>query len=455
MRKKLTALLSHNFLKSVGILIGGTAFAQALTILALPLLTRLYTPEEFSVFAVYASIVGIISVAACLRIDIAIPLPEKDEDAANLLATALVSSAAISGIIMGIVLLFPEKIITLINQDNLQPYLFLLPLGIWVASSFSALQLWASRKKKFKTIAKVKIKQTGGGLLTQVSCGWLGITPLGLILGHIIISGAGIFNLAKDTLKHDRSALKSISLADMKRTLRDHKNYPKYSVLESLANSGSIQLPIIIISAISFGPDAGFLMLASRVMLAPLTLIGGAVSQVYLSCAPQELRSGTLSQFTANIINGLIRSGVGPIIFAGILLPIFFPLIFGKSWQRAGDLILWMTPWFVMQLLVSPISMTLHVVQKQGIALALQISGFILRVGAVAACAQLAPHWTGETYAISGFIFYFTYFCIVISAANIKINNFLKSLKINILIVMLWISLAITIRASYTYLIQT
>ena len=79
-----------SFARSVGVLAGGTAVAQGIGVLALPLITRLYTPEDFSVLAVFSSIVAIVSVAACLRLEIAIPLPETDEDAANLLALALI-----------------------------------------------------------------------------------------------------------------------------------------------------------------------------------------------------------------------------------------------------------------------------------------------------------------------------------------------------------------------------
>lgn len=75
MRQKFDALFRQGFIRLIGILVGGTAFAQALMVLVLPLLTRLYTPEDFNVLAVYASILSIISVAACLRLEITVPLP--------------------------------------------------------------------------------------------------------------------------------------------------------------------------------------------------------------------------------------------------------------------------------------------------------------------------------------------------------------------------------------------
>ena len=64
-----------SFARSVGVLAGGTAVAQGIGVLALPLITRLYTPEDFSVLAAYASILGIVAGVACLRLDVASQCP--------------------------------------------------------------------------------------------------------------------------------------------------------------------------------------------------------------------------------------------------------------------------------------------------------------------------------------------------------------------------------------------
>lgn len=449
MRKRISILFRHGFVRSVGILLGGTAFSQALMVLVLPLLTRLYTPEDFSVLAVYASILGILSGAACLRLEIAIPLPPRDGDAANLLALALCCSAGIAGLLALGVALFPAQIISLVAQPKLQPFLWLLPLGIWLCSSYAALQFWTTRKKKFGLISKTRMTQAIGGAGTQVGLGFAGIAPLGLVLGQMLSSGAGIFGLLCDAIKNDRATLRAVSWSNMRRVFCEYDRFPKYSTFESLANSASVQLPIIIIAALAVGPEAGFLMLATRVMVAPMSLIGGAVSQVYLSRAPEEFRAGTLATFTVDIISGLVKVGVGPLVFAGIVAPVVFPLIFGSQWQRAGEMVAWMTPWFILQFLASPISMTLHVTQSQRTALILQIFGLALRVGSVTAAAYWAQCWIVESYAVSGFIFYLTYLCIVVLIAKIRPKELLKATAPGCLIVVLWAVLALFIRAVY------
>ena len=446
MRSKLIALLRPGFVRSASVLVGGTAIAQLLMLLILPVLTRLYTPEDFSALAVYVSILGIISAAACLRLEIAIPLPHRDEDAANLLALALCSSAGVTGLSALIVAMFPSQIIILIAQPLLVHYLWLLPLGIWLSSSYAALQFWATRKKKFALVSKTRVGQAFGGASAQVGFGLIGSAPLGLLVGQLVSSGAGLFGLAKDALKNDHTAISSISWLNMRRTLVEYKRFPKYSTFESLANSASIQLPVIFIAAMAAGPEAGYLLLASRVLFSPLALIGGAVSQVYISRAPDELRANTLGEFTVKILGGLVKTGVGPIIFLGILAPIVFPLVFGANWKRAGDLVFLLTPWCAMQFLVFPISMALHVRNLQRTALLLQLVGFVARVGSIIVAGYLQPGWLVETYALSGLVFYILYFGVIVSIIKTSTQDILQAIKPGVLVTIIWIALAVLLR---------
>ncbi|MFS2162733.1 oligosaccharide flippase family protein [Variovorax sp. Root434] len=428
LRARLRSMNRTGFARSVGVLVGGTAFAQAFSILVLPLVTRLYTPADFSVLAVFASILSIVSVAACLRLEIAIPLPEDDEDAANLLAVAL-CTCTIVAVLAGVVIwCFPAQITALVGQPALRPYLWLLPIGIWLGSAYAAVQFWATRKKRFSGIAKTRMTQAIGGAGTQIGMGWAGLAPLGLLVGQVVNSGAGLLGLGRVALREDRTAFQRVNWSGMSRVFRKYDRFPKYSTFEAFANSASIQLPVLFIAGIAVGPEAGYLMLAMRAMAVPMGLIGAAVSQVYLSRAPEELRARRLSGFTLQIIGGLAKSGVGPLLFAGIVSPTFFPLIFGEKWLRAGELVAWMTPWFVMQFLASPISMTLHVTGNQRSALNLQLFGLLLRVGSVVLAGLWMQSRIVEVYAVSGFIFYSLYLYVVVRMAGVKMAELLNVL---------------------------
>lgn len=445
-RARFKRLLGNGFVRNVGILAGGTAFAQALTILVLPLLTRLYTPEHFSILAVYASMLGIVAVAACLRLEIAIPIPERDEDAANLLALALCSAAAFAVLSGVIILVFRSQIIGLVHQPALRPYLWLLPLGILLTGVYSGLQYWATRRHKFSLIARTRLTQALGGASAQVGLGFLGIAPFGLLLGQVINSGAGVFGLARDTFRNDHHALRAVSLARMRRMFGEYSRFPKYSTFEALANTAGNQLPVIVIAALAIGPEAGYLMLASRAMAAPMTLIGRSVAQVYLARAPEEMRNGNLAEFTIRILGGLAKIGIGPLVFAGIVSPIIFPIVFGKQWLRAGEIVFWMVPWFVFQFLSSPVSMVMHIRNRQKAMLVLTVFGLIIRLSALYLAADYARGYFSEFYALSGGVFYFICICVFLHVAGVRFNDVVLISKKIALTLAAWVFAGVLIK---------
>jgi len=64
-----------DFKKNVLTLMAGTTIAQAIPIAISPILTRLYTPEEFGLFALFLAIVSIFGVVATMRYEMAIVQP--------------------------------------------------------------------------------------------------------------------------------------------------------------------------------------------------------------------------------------------------------------------------------------------------------------------------------------------------------------------------------------------
>lgn len=401
------------FLKAVSVLVGGTVFAQGIAILALPILTRLYTPEEFSLFAIYTSLLLTLSVASCLRFEIAIPIPESDNEAIHLVLLAVLSNLVISLLIGLIIWVFHSEIILLLKQPNFTSLIWLVPLGVFSAGLYSTFQYWATRKKQFPIIAKSRMVQSISGVSVQLAMGVIGFAALGLIVGQIIKVSAGIWQLVVNFLHDASRVIRTTSFHQLKQVFKKNKQFPKYSALEALANSAAIQLPIVIIATISLDAEAGFLMLAMQIMAIPISFIGAAVSQVYLAHAPEKYSRGELTQYTYECILQLIKVGIIPLSIICFLAPTIVPFIFGEVWQRTGEMMLWMLPWFIMQFLVSPISMSLHITGYQKVALILQIFGLIIRVGGLYIFSIFMASCMFEYYALSGFIFYSIYLFIV------------------------------------------
>lgn len=417
LKSKLNSKLNEQggFLKAVSVLVGGTAFAQLIGFLCLPFLTRIYSPEDYSILGAYIAIVSILAVVSCLRFDIAIPIPKPEEEGKALLILSLLSNTIFLVFLYLILFLIYPFIQEFKIIRQLSYWIWLVPFGVYVSGLYSALQYWATRHKRFKDIAQTRMTQAVFGNSTSLTTGMVFGGGWGLILGQIVNFSAGLFKLALSA-KKDLHLVQSTSL---KETFIKYSNFPKYSTFEALANTSAIQLPLIIIASFIVGPEVGFLMMAMKILAIPMSLIGSAISQVYLTNANQYLENGTLYDYTKKVISKIFKLALGPFVLLACLSPFVFGFIFGKQWEDLGLYVLYMIPWFFMQIVTSPVSMGLHIIKKQKIALILQIFGFFLRVIILYFVAIFHTKESVFYYIASGFVFYLIYFLVILRCIRI------------------------------------
>lgn len=444
----LRGLINNKLIQSVSVLAGGTAFAQLITILIMPILTRMYSPDQFGVLAVYSACLAIITGVACLRLDIVIPIPKSDDDAINILAISVCIAAVTSLLVLFILACCPFSFIGNVGGGLLVDYIWLIPVGIFLGGIYSALQYWSIREKKFLIIAKSKVSQAGLSSTTQLLMGYFGSTGLGLLIGQMLQNGGGSIYLLTRLWRDLKSYIGKITIQSMFRVFKEFRRYPQISTFESLANSAAIQLPIIIISGMILGREIGFLMLSLKVMQVPVALIGGSLGQVFLSAAPDAYRDNKLQLIALNTIRGLIRIGVGPLIMIGVLAPYLFEYVFGQDWRDAGVYVTWMLPWILFQYLSSPLSMVLHVVGRQHYAFVLQVFGLLVRVGFVLGFSIINSSLVIKAYIISGFVFYIVYFLVIVRVIGVEIKDLVSVLYDSVSFVLPWVLIALAVLLS-------
>lgn len=407
-RNRLKTIFANSFLKDVISLSIGTLAGRAITMVALPMLTRIYSPADFALMASFMAVVSLISVASCMRYEIAIPLAESKDDADNLLIASLISLLTVVLLTSVLVLFYSSQISDLIKRPEVRKFLWLIPFGITTTGFYAITQNWATRERKFAEISRTRITQALFGSLTSLLLGLMGFSPVGLLLGNLINTSAGGIKLAISLGKNEISRLKNITSVSLKEVVYKYKKFPLYSNPESLFNIGGTQVPIILI-AMHAGAEAGFLALAMQLVVIPTRLLGGAISQVYTSRAPQAFKENQLKELTQSILGKQFK--IGSIFFTliAIVMPLIVPYIFGEKWSRSGELMIWLAPSMLMQFTASPVSMALHVTGKQSVAMILNILGFVLRIGGVVVAIYAVPYLIVEIFASANFLFYACY----------------------------------------------
>lgn len=373
------------FARGVGVLVGGTAGAQFLMVLAAPLLTRLYSPEDFGLLAVFTAILALFGVIAAGRYELAIPLPESDQEAANLTMLGFVLVVLTSALTFAVFLLWPQPIADALNAPGLAPYLWLIPFGVFFLGCYEVFSKWAIRRKQFPTIARTRIVQALGTLGIQLGAFKLGVPAL--LGGHAAGQGLGASGLALSAFR--RPEFRQCSLSGMRQQASRHRKFPLYSTWTALFNTASLQLAPIMFVAIYGASVAGLYALTLRILSMPGSLIGNAVGSVFLSSAPAARRNGTLKDLVEKLHARLAMAGALPLMVLLFFGPDLFEFVFGAEWRKAGEYAQWMAPWIYLQFQWSPLSMLSSVLELQAQALISQILTFVARFGALGLCAVL------------------------------------------------------------------
>ncbi len=383
-------LLSGRFVRDAMQVGGGAVVGQLITLLAIPLLTRLYTPEEFGTLAVYASIVFIAFSVAALRYEIAIPLPGKSAVAAGLVVASLICVAAVGAALAVVVYFGGDEIVEILNAPGLRAYLWLVPVGVAGGGFYRVLNHWAIRKKAFKAIARTKISQNVSMVFTQVGLGVAGAGPVGLIVGDVIGRAGGSGTLLALVLRQDTRLFRALKLRRIAAAARRYVRFPLYSSGSALFNSAGLQVPALLVAAVYGVQAAGFFSLSQRVVSTPSWLVSQAVNQVYFGEAAEMARERPEHLYRLYLQLSKYLMLLGAVIAVGLatLSPLLFPIVFGGEWTEAGVYAQFLALAFLGQFVVAPVSLTLSVLERQRLQLAWDAGRFALIVAVFEACRR-------------------------------------------------------------------
>ena len=365
--------LKSEFNRNVLTLMTGTTIAQAIPIAITPILTRLYTPEDFGVFAIFIAITSIFTVIVNGRYELAIMLPQKDEDAINIAALGLLISICFSLLFLALIIFFNTSITNFLGNKEISYWLYLMPFVIFISGAFNVLKYLNIRKKLYKEIAKTDINKSISISIIMTVYGFIKSGATGLILGRIISQIFGNLSLAKNIpQKYDIKKIKKFKIIKM---AKKYKKFPKFSIWAGLANSSSRELVKIFISYIYSIKTLGFYFLPERVLGAPSVFISDSMGKIFFQQASNEKAKTGYAKKT--FVNTLKKLSIISIVIFSILFFIIedvFILVFGENWSVSGTYAKILIPLFCIRFVVSPLSLMSFIFNKNEIEMLWQFT---------------------------------------------------------------------------------
>ena len=113
-------MIKNEFSKNTLSLISGSIVSQAIPAALAPILTRIYTPEDYGLFAIYASLTALFTTIATAKYDAAILIPKSDKEAINIMMISVIMTFIISLFSFIIILIFNQDIVDFVKKPEIR-----------------------------------------------------------------------------------------------------------------------------------------------------------------------------------------------------------------------------------------------------------------------------------------------------------------------------------------------
>jgi len=416
-----------NFVGNTITLMVGTIIAQIISIIISPILTRLYTPNDFGVVALYISLSSILGILATSRYDLAIMLPKEDKDAINIAILSIIITISISIITFITVLLFKEDIAKILNSREIAEWLYLLPVSVAIIGIAAVVSCWANRKSLYPILSLNKILAAAVTSGMSLMMGLLKAGANGLIIGSILGYGTSTAVLTYRVWNLDKEKVVYVGKKAIGEQAKRYYKFPLYSLPSELVNMAAQQSPIILLNIFFTPTITGFFSLTQRVLAMPIILISQSVLSVFRDRASKDFNAhGNCREIYLKTLKYLLLFSIGPFITFYLISPWLFPFVYGKQWSEAGKYAQILCPLFFFRFISNPLSYVLFIMEKQKFDLLGQILLLLFSVISISVGGHLnSPKLSIIFFSVSYSIIYIFY--LVSSYHFSKGNSILKS----------------------------
>lgn len=349
--------------KNVLTMVGARVVAQAIPILLTPLLTRIYSPEEFGIFAVYSTVASFVAMISNGRYCLSIILPKSKDKAETLV---LISSlfTIFTGVLFSIILIFIGKnFFSALNIESVIQYTPFLIVTIILVGLYEALFYYGLREKMYRILAVNVIVQASVLIVLRLTSGYMGYTSVGLILSYLgsyLVSY--ILLLVRSKIQINFKDLKKNS----KHLLSEYSNFPRFSLLSDILSTLANNSPNIFLNKIFGSTSAGYFSISDKVLGSPIWFVTSSVGDVFKQEASEQYRNGgSCKTVFTKTSRALFLIGIVPFLLIVLFVPTFVPFLFGENWAPAGEYIRIFSVMYFSSFVVNPVSYIIFIVNKQ------------------------------------------------------------------------------------------
>ncbi len=381
---------TKSYYKSFVTMLSGNVISQIIPFAIAPILTRIYTKEDFAIFANYLAIASMIGIVSTGRLEIAIPIAKDKSDAQRIVATGLF----ITIILVSLSFVFPvfsEFFSNLYNSPQLEIYLILIPIAILSIGLLGVITNWVLRLKKYTVLSMGKVSQSIVNNGLAAGLGFLGWGVKGMIIAWLLSQFVGILMMFFFIDK--KVTVKEHSIVTIKNTLREYKDFPLINSLHAFTDVFATQVVLFWIISNFFGlPELGVFVVMNKYVRAPIVLITSSVSSIFYTemgtCINNDISPIPILKKT---ISTSFAFSIPFIIILLFFAPQLFGWYLGSDWAIAGSYAQRIVPILLMMFILSPISSIPILFNQQKKAFLISLAGYTVTLSSLFVVSEF--HW--------------------------------------------------------------
>ncbi|MFY0644719.1 MAG: oligosaccharide flippase family protein [Bacteroidia bacterium] len=382
-------MLKSSFIKNTGVLFSGSLIAQLIGFGVVPILSRIYNPEDFGALGLFNSMVAIVTVFSGLRYEMAIVV-EEDRSKARALTQLSMLWNIIIGLILMIVIVLSKNWIAGLFGINKPEWLYLVAPVIILSGMLESLIFWRNRERQFRLISANRVLSSATAASYKLTHPYINLPNNGLIIGHSIGQLLAFLHLwwksGIQLFQFDSSLLKSL--------MKEYKDFPLYSAPAALINILAVKMPFFLIAYYAGMEATGFLDNANRLTYLPLSMVAMASSQVFFERIARVKKDKKQSaEMSHQLVNFLFFLGVLPVSILFVFGDDIVSWILGANWHQSGVYVQILILFYFSIFLTSPFSSAFEAYQKLKQQLVYNLIFLV--------CTSLAMWWAYETYELT------------------------------------------------------
>lgn len=357
-----------------------SALMMFLPLVVTPILSRLYTPEDYGDWGVYSSLLYIIGALIFLSYENTIVKSNDDEEIPSLIALCI--------IILLIILLCVAIVFFIGKWIGLRffecfPSLTYLLFGVFFSGLYTLASNYANRKNQYSSMAFASIVNGLSQAALRILFGVLPLISYGLICGNVLAQGIATFFLLFLIRKiFPISFFQQISLRAIKKIAINYKKFPIYDAPARLIEFAIGNVAIIILYSFWSKDDVGCFSIVTQFLLIPMTIIGSAMSNVFfreLSEKSDDL--GAISDVTRKSAKITFSIAMIPTLFLACGGDYLFVKFLGTRWNDAGTMALCMSVFSVPIILSEPLLAVFKTLDQQEIRFRINLFNVTISLG--------------------------------------------------------------------------